>query len=271
MNKVALFSPPRSGSSWIGSLLHSHPDVTFRFQPLFSYAHRGSISQASTEEDIKIATAEILNSSDPFATMQTPYFSFIPDVAKSPKPSHLIWKETRYLDIAETLLSNSDYRVIGLIRNPIDTLESWLNAPKEFAQHWSVMDEWLDAPSKNLGKTENFFGFSKWLEATNLMLRIEKSFSSRFMLITYESFVDRPQRMVYELLEFCELPLTGGVTDFLNLTLAKGDTNQYSIYKSPPPSEVRLRLPSSAKEHIEKEVRKITSEFPALSSILRES
>jgi hypothetical protein len=268
MNKVALFSPPRSGSSWIGSLLHSHPDEIFRFQPLFSYAHQGSISKGSTEEEIIIATAEILNSSDPFAIMQTPYFRFMPDVHNSTNPSHLIWKETRYLDVAETLLSNSDYRVIGLIRNPIDTLESWLNAPKEFDQGWSVMDEWLYAPSKNLGRTENYFGFSKWLEALNLMLRMQKSFPNRFKLITYESFVDSPHSMVAELLEFCKLPLTGEVTDFLNLTLTKGDSNPYSIYKSPP-SELRLRLPSAAIVQIEREVKKITSEFPALTSMLK--
>ena len=37
MRHLALFGCPRSGTSWLGQIFNSAPDVAYRYQPLFSY------------------------------------------------------------------------------------------------------------------------------------------------------------------------------------------------------------------------------------------
>ena len=41
-NKIILITGvARSGTSWIGQIIDSSPEVVYRFQPLFSYAFKG--------------------------------------------------------------------------------------------------------------------------------------------------------------------------------------------------------------------------------------
>ena len=52
VNKLAIFGVPRSGTSWLSQIFNSHPDVAMRFQPLFSYSHKGRVSEDSSSEEI---------------------------------------------------------------------------------------------------------------------------------------------------------------------------------------------------------------------------
>ena len=45
LKKIAIFSVPRSGSSWLGQIFNSHEDVSFRMQPLFSYSHKSALNK----------------------------------------------------------------------------------------------------------------------------------------------------------------------------------------------------------------------------------
>ena len=53
MQYVAIHSVPRSGSTWLGQIFNSHPKVNFRYQPLFSYAFKDYLNEASSSEDIE--------------------------------------------------------------------------------------------------------------------------------------------------------------------------------------------------------------------------
>ena len=248
MKNVALFSPPRSGSSWIGSLIGGHPKVVFRFQPLFSFGHRGAIKENSTGAEIEEATLRILNSDDSFATMRDSYFDFMPhSVRTAEDPSHLLWKETRFLQIAETLLKRSDYTVIGLLRNPFDTLSSWMGAPREFSSDWKISEEWLNAPKKNSEDPDNWFGFKKWLEAALLFLRLELEYPERFMILTYDEFINNPHKRLKEALSTLELEDHRQVHELLDSTMTRADSNPYSIFKSSKtlatvPHEIEIQI-----------------------------
>lgn len=49
---LAIHSVPRSGSSWLGSIINSSPSVTYKYQPLFSYAFKGALNENSSETEI---------------------------------------------------------------------------------------------------------------------------------------------------------------------------------------------------------------------------
>ena len=69
MDKLAIFGVPRSGTSWLGQIFNSHPNVTMRNQPLFSYEHKGRLNETSSQKEIYSFFEEIYNSRDDFALM----------------------------------------------------------------------------------------------------------------------------------------------------------------------------------------------------------
>ena len=71
MDKIAIFGVPRSGTTWLSQILNSHPDVALRFQPLFSYGHKGSLCEYSSVEEIRIFFEEIFCTQDAFTLMAT--------------------------------------------------------------------------------------------------------------------------------------------------------------------------------------------------------
>ncbi|MDH5934310.1 hypothetical protein, partial [Vibrio splendidus] len=52
MHKVAIHSVPRSGSSWLGEIINSSPQVNYSFQPLFSYEFKSYLNENSSLENI---------------------------------------------------------------------------------------------------------------------------------------------------------------------------------------------------------------------------
>ncbi|MDF1594396.1 MAG: sulfotransferase, partial [Desulfobacterales bacterium] len=165
MDKIAIFGVPRSGTTWLSQIFNSHPGVALRFQPLFSYGHKGRLSEYSSAMEIRKFFKEILFTQDPFALMTTEFQKNYPTFEKSEKPTHIVFKETRYLHIIENMLNIcSEIKIIGIVRNPLSVLASWVRAPKEFNKEWDINREWLYAPSKNQNRPEEFYGFDKWKE-----------------------------------------------------------------------------------------------------------
>ena len=66
MQKIAIHSVPRSGSTWLGNIFNSHPNVSFKYQPLFSYAFKDYLGSESDLEKINRFFKEIMKSDDDF-------------------------------------------------------------------------------------------------------------------------------------------------------------------------------------------------------------
>ena len=142
MKKIGIFGPPRSGTSWLSHIFNSHPEVALRFQPLFSYGHKGGLSPTSNADEISAFFDAILHSSDPFALMQTEGQKKYPAFLKADRATHIVFKETRYLNVVRNILECSpDVLIIGIVRNPLATLASWMGAPKEFLASWDIHAE----------------------------------------------------------------------------------------------------------------------------------
>ena len=66
MNKVALHSVPRSGSSWLGEILNSSPETKYCYQPLFSYELKSFLDENSNTKTIQHFFDKLSNTEDDF-------------------------------------------------------------------------------------------------------------------------------------------------------------------------------------------------------------
>ena len=60
-NIIAIHGAPRSGTSWLGQLFNSSPQVAYRYQPFFSYAFRGRIDTGSDVASLRGFFADLLD------------------------------------------------------------------------------------------------------------------------------------------------------------------------------------------------------------------
>lgn len=229
MNKIAIFGVPRSGTTWLSQIFNSHKGVALRFQPLFSYGHKGSLQPSASREDIDIFFSDIYHSNDDFALMQAKTFDAFPKFYKSANEA-IAFKETKYINLAETLLENSDTKVIAIVRNPLSVLSSWINAPKEYSSDWILEDEWRFAPSKNSGN-EDYYGFERWKEATELFHDLEKRFPEKFLIVEYQDLNSNTYSTTEKMFSFCELTIGEQTNEFISESKSRHDSDPYSVFK----------------------------------------
>jgi len=266
MNRIAIHSAPRSGSTWLGSIFDSHPNVIYKLQPLFSYALKDRISQNSSKAEIDKFFGDLQNTDDDFLDqIEGKKRNIIPTFSKE-KPFAIVYKEVRYHHILKNLLSrDKNIKVIGLIRNPFSVISSWLNAPKEFKKElgWDAKNEWRYAPSKNMNKVEEFNGYEKWKEVARLFLELKQDYPERFYMIRYEDMLDNSIDVVKELFDFCNLSFSIQTNNFLIKPTKKNDSDPYSVFKSRTTDDKwKYELP----EFIIKEIKN-DAEFDSLNKI----
>lgn len=235
MIKIAIHSVPRSGSTWLGSIFDSHPKVAYRYQPLFSYSHKGMLTPNSSKKEIDTFFQDILNTTDDFVLQKDAINSGkIPSFPKE-KPTHIVYKEVRYHHILANLLQkDQDIRIIGLIRNPFAVIHSWLNAPKEFRKDlgWNELEEWRFASKKNLDKPEEFNGFEKWKEVVMIFEDLENKFPERFKIVLYSDLIHQPAIQIKKIFQFCDLSIHKNTLAFLNTSEQTINNDAYSVFKS---------------------------------------
>lgn len=233
MKKIAFFGVPRSGTSWLSTIFNSHPDVAMRFQPLFSYGHKGKLTDRSSAEEIYSFFDEIFQSRDPFVLLQEGPHKSAPRFEKSGTFSHIVFKETRYLHIIENILRKTpDVKIVGIVRNPLAVLASWVKAPKEFASGDDIMKEWRFAPSKNRNLIEEFYGFEKWKSVALDFLRFSREYPSRFMLVSYGDLNKDPVAMTEEIFRFCDLLVHRQTLDFIKASKSVHNEDPYSVFRA---------------------------------------
>ena len=233
MNHIALHSVPRSGSSWLGQIFNSVPEVVYKYQPMFSYAFKGRLDCGSSHEDIIRFFSDIANVQDEFLDqMQAVAREIYPHFEKSPHPRHVVYKEVRYHHVLEHLLrTDPGLNVIGLVRNPLAVLSSWKTAPKEFKPEWDFETEWRSGAAKNEGRSEEFFGFDKWCEVAALFLRLSAEYPHRFHLVRYDRLINDTQREVANLFDLCGVPLGSQTKQFLIHSREKNIDDDYAVYR----------------------------------------
>lgn len=239
MKRIAIHSVPRSASSWLGQILNSSPLLLYRYQPLFSYEFKDYLNENSTLEEIEKFFKAISESENPFLlqTEQVKQGKY-PDFKKNKKLCKFAaYKEVRYHHILKNLLNKDpEIKVIGLIRNPLAVINSWLKAPKEFRpeQGWKELEEWRYAPKKNQGKPEEFNGYEKWKEVARLFREFNQNYPNQFYLIKYHSLIADTLKEVEKIFDFCQIPLEQPTIDFIQASCQNYQTDPYSVFRYRP-------------------------------------
>lgn len=231
MNKIAIFSVPRSGSSWLGQIFNSHPKVIYKFQPNFAYSFNWSLRENSTKQEIEEFFKELNITEDKFVNAEITISTKDGLKFNKKHTDTLVFKETHYINILENLLKKSDSKIIGLIRSPFAVINSWIKIPKEFDPEWNLAEEWKFAHLKNENKNYNFFGFEKWKEATTLFLKMESKYPERFKVLNYSNLLSSKEKEIKELFDFCDLDYHAQTKKFLNYSNTVDDKDSYSVLK----------------------------------------
>lgn len=235
MKRIAIHSVPRSGSTWLGSIFDSNSSVAYRYQPLFSYTHKSQLSSDSTLKEIKLFFNDIYHTDDEFVLQKEAVKKKIVPEFRKDKITHIVYKEVRYHHIIENLLNNDpDIKVIGLIRNPLSVVFSWLNAPREFRKDlgWDEEEEWEFATKKNQNRPEEFNGYQKWKEVSALFELLQKRFPKQFYLLNYIDLLKDKNQTVNKIFDFCELKVGSQTKEFLQSSSSIDKSSEaYSVYR----------------------------------------
>ncbi len=234
MKRIAIHSVPRSGSSWLGQIFNSSPDVIYRFQPLFSYAFKNFLNNQSSKNEIIDFFNKISESKDDFLTQSSRIESGeYPKFNKNTTSSFIVYKEVRYHHILDNLLRNDkELIVIGLIRSPYSVISSFLNSPREFRKDlgWNEIEEWRFAMKKNQNKKEEFFGYNKWKEVFYLFNELCDKYPKQFKIVWYDKLLSNKIKYTKEIFSFCDLDFKNQTHDFLKNR--NHNVGIYSVFKN---------------------------------------
>lgn len=229
---MTIQSVPRSGSSWLGQIFKSSPQVEFRFQPLFAYAFKGAVRPDSTRAEILDFFAGILRTTDDFILQRDDYHVEYPDLSARAAVTHLVMKEVRYNHVVRHMLQQlPELKLVGLVRHPCAVLDSWIHAPREFKPEWSVNEQWRSGALKNQGRPEEFFGFDKWKEVATLFLELVQEFPGRVHVLRYTDLNDDTEASVRALFAFCGLPYGPETDAFINASKSRQGSDANSVYR----------------------------------------
>lgn len=257
---VSIHGVPRSGTSWLGKIFSAHSNVTYRFQPLFSYRFKDRINLDSNKDDVQSFLQELYEVNDDAFVLGTWLKVEEPDMPvlqKEDCPPFMVMKEVRYHHLIEKLLESvNDLQVIGIVRNPCAVINSWFQAPREFKKEWDPLTEWRFAPSKNQGRIEEFNGFEKWKEVALMFLNLQKKYQERFLLIQYEQLVEDPIAVMENAFSFVGLKMENQVKNFINASQSLHLGDAYALYKSPSvKNRWRLQLDTRIYREIVEEIK----------------
>ena len=231
---VSIAGVARSGTTWLGEILNSSPDVAYRFQPLFSYAFKDRVGVNSTREEYAGFLQDLYNSDDPFL-LQTEKreAGILPLFKKVYSPQVLAMKNARYHYLLIRFLGYfENLKVLAVVRNPCAVLTSWMSLPKEFPVGSDPWLEWRLGTCKNQNKAENFFGFYKWREAANIFIDLQNISPDRVRVVRYENLVENPTDVAESLFDFCGLDFGDQTRHFLDESIKRYSDNPYSVYKN---------------------------------------
>ena len=232
MRNIGLFSVPRSGSTWLGELINSSPEVSYKFQPNFAYSFKEELLENSTKLEIGKFFESLNETNDDFVngrisiSGQQKNYNF-----KKSKTTTLCFKETHYLNIMERLLEASPTKIIGLVRSPFSVINSWLNIPKEFSPEWEISQEWKTANLKNKGLKTHFFGYDKWKEACFTFLKLKALYPNQFHLINYDDLLTHTTEEVEQLFKFIGITFTTQTANFITQSKSNQSDDAYSVFK----------------------------------------
>ena len=222
----------RSGTSWLGQIFDSSTNVRFRFQPFFAYEFKNRVNEDSSRDEFIHLLENIYNTESSFLNQDDKRNSGeYPVFTKTEYTPHLVLKENRYQYIIEPLMRKCpEVKLVGIIRNPNAVLNSWMKNPKEFPPGSIPLEEWRFGNCKNQGH-EDFFGYYKWKEVSNLYLDLHDKWPDRVYVLRYEDLVESPVKVIQDIFLFCSITYSKQTEKFLHKSSSSHIDSPYSVFK----------------------------------------
>lgn len=224
---------PRSGTSWLGQIFDSSPNVAFRMEPLFAYPFKNIINENSSKEQIVKFFHDVYMTDDDFILQKEnrnkgSYRLF----KKDDNPEILVVKTTRHHDLIERYLKLIDnIEVVSLIRHPCAVMSSWIHTDNEFKEKGcSEQKDWRSGSCRKDGVGE-FWGFDDWVSITKQHLQFNNQYKN-FTIIKYKDLIKDPICLTTKLFKQFSLQLTDQTLLFLNDCNVRHDIDPYSVFKS---------------------------------------
>lgn len=222
---------PRSGTSWLSQIFDSHPNISFKLSPLFSYAFKDFVDEGSSKQKWLDLFKRVFVSEDDFINQlyrreSGEYPIFIKD-----ELTKLVIKDTRYHNLTDSMLKLfPDIKLIHIVRHPCGAINSWLKAPKEFSQDLNPLDEWRTAKSRKKS-IEEFWGFDDWLFLTKQYLKLQEEFPNNVMVVFYEDLVYNIYSESRRMFEFVNLSMKNQTITFLEKSQNSHNVSEYAVFK----------------------------------------
>ncbi len=223
---------PRSGTSWVGQIFDSSPDVAFRMEPLFAYRFKNIINDKSSKAEITKFFNDAYLSDDDFILqkenrVKKVYCSF----NKKPTAAFLVVKTTRHHNLLERYLKLVDcIEVISIVRHPCAVISSWINTEREFkAKGCTVENDWKSGKCRKDGDGE-FWGFDDWLSVTHQYIELSQKYSN-FKIVKYADLIHGAEDVISKLFIQLSIPYTRQTVDFLRDCHSSHHDDPYSVFK----------------------------------------
>ena len=232
-NVIVIAGVPRSGTSWLGQIIDSSPNVAYRFQPIFSYAFKDAVNMDSDKRSFQEFFEGIYNSTDDFL-LQTDKKEdeLYPTFEKTDKPKYLAFKTCRYQYLLSKMLEYfGNLKLVGIVRHPCAAINSWLKNSREFPKDTDPRKEWRFGSCRNKGRPEEFFGFYKWKEVSHLYLDLREKYPEQVWIVRYEELVDNPLLITKDIFNFIGLEFTEQTATFLKDCHAVHLESPYAVFK----------------------------------------
>jgi hypothetical protein len=230
---IAIAGVPRSGTSWLGQIIDSSPDVVYRFQPIFSYAFKDAVNIDSDRDDYERFFRGIYESTDDFLLQADKRKAGLyPTFEKKSNPEYLAFKTCRYQYLLNKMLQYfGNLKILAIVRHPCGVINSWLKNPKEFPKNANPRQEWRFGSCRNEGREEEFFGFYKWKEVAQIYLDLQEKYPNQVYIIKYEEMVDNPIGVSHGIFDFVGLDLTEQTEFFLRACHSVHKEGPYAVFK----------------------------------------
>lgn len=231
---LAIHGVPRSGTTWLGEVFNSHEQVAYRYQPFFSYAFKNRLDRTSSSESVRRFFSDLVMTEDDFVLQRgkSCLSKWKPEFTKT-RAKVLAYKEVRYHYLLPWLLATDISIVgVGIIRHPCGVINSWYQAPREFDARWDLLEEWHDAPKKNAGRAEEYFGYRKWKEVALMFHRLSREFPDNFHIVGYEDLVRDPVRTIEPVITHLGLDITSQMARYINASQSWDDADPYGTFRS---------------------------------------
>ena len=254
---ISINGAPRSGTSWLGQLFNSSPQVNFKFQPFYSYAFRDKLNIDDDVEKTRTFFNELYSSEEEYLDRKVqiqqgiyPEFS-----VKDKKPEFLALKSVKYHYFVPKFLKELDeFVLVAIIRNPKAVMHSFLNAPREFDQSLNRLEEWQYAQTRNDFRPEYYYGFHRWMECNKLFLEMKKKYPERVYIINYQNLAMNTVKEISNCFDFCGIEMHKQTLDFIDKSNNSFQDDVYSVFRG-------KRDLNSWKDTLEKEIQNTIDKF----------